>query len=172
MSLIYLEGKPVSLSLINVTMKNITQQTILWYPGIPPEIFTLPRGICCQSIRNSRLVVRSSNFSEIGSHCFGLQDTLFTFESSIFDNSRLLAAKENSIVREDASSLDEYSGVSWLNVERTSYFYGKIDEILIQDTKFIKNGMLAKSGGVIGCNERFLNICRRFDLKASTLSRS
>ena len=148
-SLLYLEGRTVNLSLMNVTMKNITQQQNLPITsGYSSDQTTLPLGICCSAVRSAQLSVESSNFSEIGSHCFGLRDTIFTLKSSQFDNSQLLDTEEDSIVKEDISSLDDKSGVSWITIEGTSYSSGDIYQVLIQDTKFIKNGILSKSGGV------------------------
>ena len=148
-SLLYLEGRTVNLSLMNVTMKNITQQTnIRIYSSYTADRLTVPRGVCCSAVRSAQLSVELSNFSEIGSHCFGLRDTRLTIKSSLFDNSQLLGSGENPIVREDVSSLDDKSGVSWVHIEGTSYFSGDVYKILIQDSRFIKNGMVSKSGGV------------------------
>jgi len=149
-SLMYLEGQTVSLSLINVTMENITQQTNFARDvNSLADPLTLPRGICLTSVMNAQLYVESSNFSNIPTHCFGLRDTTFTIKSSIFDNSQLLGTEEDSIVREDIENLDDNSGVSWTNIQGTSYFSGDIYQILIENSRFIQNGILAKSGGVI-----------------------
>ena len=147
--LIYLEGKTVSLSLINVTMKNITQQDLIATDSLLISPLDFPRGVCCSTTRNAQLFVESSNFSNIFSHCFGNRDTNFTIKSSIFDNSQLsFRESEAEIKREEVSSLDDNSGVSWIYIEGTSYFNGKIYQILIQNVKFLQNGILAKYGGV------------------------
>jgi len=139
-SLIYSDGESLSLFLTNVRMENITQQesTGNGLRNTITDLITLPRGICCSSVSNAQVIVESSNFSNISSNCFGLRDTKFTIKSSKFDNSQIQKLKDT-----------ERSGVSWINIEATSYFYGSIYQALIEDNKFIQNGLKPKYGGAI-----------------------
>jgi len=147
-ALFHLEGKRVGLSLNNVIMDNISQrQNITITQGNVAEL-TLPSGICCVSLKNAEIFVESSNFTNIYSNCFGIRDTALTIKSSIFDNSKLQGS-DTPMKREDLSKINDRTGVSWINIEQTSLFFGNIYKVLIQDSKFIKNRILTKYGGAI-----------------------
>lgn len=126
-----------------ISMKNISNSATTLSLT---DIYVLgegPIGLCGSARVSSGFVIEESNFTNINGNCLGLDVGRFDITSSTFDNSEL-KAEEVKIDRNSLDKLDDYSGISWININN-----GDPASILtLKKNKFIKNNRLSKYGGV------------------------
>ena len=146
-SLIEIGSDGVQLSIINTIMQNISKNVVAKADDIVYNT-QYTGGLCCLATEDVLVTVNNSRFINIGSHCFGLTQSVLSIEHSIFDNTGL-EYTETDLSLASVGSLTVNSGNSWINVQDTSSLITGASLLKLGYNRFLNNKMRPLYGGVI-----------------------
>jgi len=144
-SLFLLENTLSQILMINITVTNLFKKPVTVKTAIEVDYeSSWPGGIFFLGRNDVVLIMTNCSFSNIGSHCIGLNTAGLVLTTSIFDNSGLNTQGLGSATDHN----DAASGVTWINIYRGTINVNNGFQALVTSNIFNDNKLMSSRGGV------------------------